>query len=142
MFKIAKLETLKNEEIEIEFINQTHYNGKIKDEFSTLCFDIKGTIGEDKYFFSFCLNCRPEKLLEITDEKKADFTSYILEGNTYLTINGITDIDPKIKASVIRFLKNNFGICIDFFTDSGYDEVYSGQIEIEFNLDDYLNKQK
>ena len=142
MFKIGKLNKIENEKLEVETIHQTQYNyqEKTQDEFDTLEFNIKGNIEEDHYLFSFCLNCRPEKLLEITDEKRVDFKDYILQGETYLTINGITDIDPVINIYIIRCYRDRFAINIDFYTRTSIDDTYSGQIELDLNLDECIKK--
>ena len=81
MFKIAKLEKVNNENITIDYITQQRsgyeLGKKIKDEtFKTLTFDISG----DNYSFSFTLNCKIEKFLEIPMNETIDFKDYIFEG--------------------------------------------------------------
>lgn len=143
MFKIGKLETVQNESLEVIAVNHIIYDfkNKTEDKFSTLSFNVLGDIDEVKYSFSFDLNCRPEKLLEITNEKRIDFQDYILKSETFFTINGITDMDFPTNYSIIRLYNNVFVISINFFTTWSFtnDEVYGGQLELEFNLDDYLH---
>ena len=142
MFKIGKLEKLENEEIRIDTVSINHYDmiKKKQETFDTLEFNIKGNIKKEEYHFSFCLNCKPEKLLEITDAKRVDFKDYILQGETYLTINGITDIDPVTDIHIIRCYRDRFAINIDFYTSVSIDDIYSGQIELDLNLDECIKK--
>ena len=85
MFKIAKLEKVNNEELKISLVTQEHHsyeNGKKSSEcFKTLSFDISG----DDYSFSFDLNCKLEKLLEIPMNETIDFKDYIFRGETWLS---------------------------------------------------------
>ena len=74
MFKIAKLENLKNEVVSIEYATQEqskYEDGKkvSHESFRTLTFDISG----DDYSFSFDLNCRLEELLKIPMNETIDF---------------------------------------------------------------------
>lgn len=140
MFKIGKLNKIENEKLEVETIHQTQYNyqEKTQDEFDTLEFNIKGNIEEDHYLFSFCLNCRPEKLLEITDEKRVDFTDYIFHSETFLYINDGHDMDFPVKYSIIRIFKNKFVISVYFYAEID-EKDYSGTLEVELDLDDYIN---
>ncbi|MEE0014185.1 MAG: hypothetical protein UE699_00630 [Bacilli bacterium] len=142
MFKIAKLEKVNNENITIDYITQQRcgyeLGKKIKDEtFKTLTFDISG----DNYSFSFTLNCKIEKFLEIPMNETIDFKDYIFEGETWLNVRGLNDIVPEMDIKITRYLKNKFIIFLTFYTDCySYDENdYSGTIEFTFNLDDYLN---
>lgn len=140
MFKIAKLEKVDNEQININLIklekNKCENDKKIPSEtFKTLSFDISGS----DYSFSFFLKCRLEKLLEIPMSKTIDFKDYIFYGETWLHIkNQKGFLDPKMDISINRYLKNKFIISLTFYTDD-YDDNYSGMIEFTFNLDDYLN---
>lgn len=140
MFKIAKLEKVDNEQININLIklekNKHENNKKITSEtFKTLSFDISG----GDYSFSFLLKCRLEKLLEIPMSKTMDFKDYIFYGETWLNIkNQKGFLDPKMDITINRYLKNKFIISLTFCTDD-YDDNYSGMIEFTFNLDDYLN---
>ena len=142
MFKIAKLEKVNNENITIDYITQQRcgyeLGKKIKDEtFKTLTFDISG----DNYSFSFTLNCKIEKFLEIPMNETIDFKDYIFEGETWLNVRGLNGIVPEMDIKITRYLKNKFIIFLTFYTDCySYDENdYSGTIEFKFNLYDYLN---
>lgn len=142
MFKIAKLEKVNNENITIDYITQQRcgyeLGKKIKDEtFKTLTFDISG----DNYSFSFTLNCKIEKFLEIPMNETIDFKDYIFEGETWLNVRGLNGIVPEMDIKITRYLKNKLIIFLTFYTDCySYDENdYSGTIEFTFNLDDYLN---
>ena len=142
MFKIAKLEKVNNETINIKLFtlgkNKYEKGKKASETFKTLSFDISN----DDYSLHFDLNCKLEKLLEIPMNKTINFDSYIL-GGTYLEVNGIADFDIKMDIKITRYLKNKFIIFLTFFTDYAFDEEndYSGMIEITFNLDDYLESE-
>ena len=143
MFKIGKLDKLEQEEIEVKTVHQTHYNykEKIQDEYDTLEFNVKGNIKNKRFLYTFCLNCSPEKLLEITDEKKVDFTDYIFHSETFLYINNKHDMDFPAKYSIIRLYKNKFVISIHFYAEIDHKD-YSGTLELEIDLDDYKNIKK
>ena len=129
MFKIGKLENVKNEVVTINTIVQTecsYENGK--------------KIKEDSFnSFSFNLNCKLEKLLDIQMNKTINFNDYIFGGETWLNVKGLNGAEPQIDVKITRYLKNKFIIYLTFYTDYSYDEEdYSGIIEFTFNLDDYL----
>ena len=140
MFKIAKLEKVENEKITINYVTQqncSYESGKkVKEEtFKTLSFDIYG-VG---YSFSFDLNCKLEKLLEIPMNETINFKDYIFGGETWLNIGELNGVEPEINIKITRYLKNRFIIFLIFYTDYSYDEKdYSGMIEFTFDLDDYL----
>ena len=140
MFKIAKLEDLKNENVSIDLITyeQSKYeNGKktLIEIVKTLSFDIS----VDNYSFGFDLKCKLEKLLEIPMNETIDFKDYVFEGETWFNVNGLNGVEPEMDIKITRYLKNKFIIFLTFYTDYSYDKNdYSGIIEFTFNLDDYL----
>lgn len=140
MFKIAKLNNVENEKVNIELatIEQHSFKDGKKEpdeKFKTLSFDISGK----DYDFGFDLNCRLEKLLEIPMYEPIDFSSYIFDGETWLNVNGLNGDKPIMNIKITRYIKNKFIISLTFYSDYGYDDnVYSGIIEFDFNLDDYL----
>ena len=140
MFKIAKLEKVKNEKVSISLVTQEETkfdNGKKTsfETFKTLSFNISG----DDYSFSFDLNCKLEKLLEIPMNETIDFKDYIFGGETWLNVRDLNGVEPIMDIKITRYLKNKFIIYLTFYTDYSYDEDdYSGIIEFTFNLDDYL----
>ena len=142
MFKIAKLEKVNNENVNIKLLTQDknkYENGKkaFSETFKSLSFDI----ASDDYSLCFDLNCKLEKLLEIPMNQTIDFSNYVL-GGTYLEVHGIADFDIKMDIKITRYLENKFIIFLTFFTDYVFDDDndYSGMIEITFDLDDYLDK--
>jgi len=143
MFKIAKLEKAEKERMSICLVKQECWEageGKT-DVFDTLSFNIDATVNKIDYSFSFDLNCRPEKLLEIPNGKEIDFQDYIFDGETFININNLNGIEPQMNISITRYLNNRFSIFLTFYTDYSYDDnEYSGEIEISFNLDDYIKK--
>lgn len=140
MFKIAKLENVNNEVVNINFITheQSKYeNGKkiLHEAFKTLSFDITG----DDYSLSFDLNCKLDKLLEIPMSKTLNFNNYIFQSETWLNVNGLNGVQPEIDVKITRYLKNKFIIFLTFYTEYSYDDnIYSGMIEFTFDLDEYL----
>ena len=141
MFKIAKLENVKNENVNIDFAWHECYQFKdgksiLNDKFKTLTFDITG----DEYSLSFDFNCKLEKLLEIPMNEQVDFNNYIFKGETWLCKSGICLSEPEINIKITRYLKNKFIVFISFSTEYFTNDecIYSGMIEFTFNLDDYL----
>lgn len=136
MFKINKLEQVSNEQVSITYVNQETYEiekGKTA-SFKTLSFEISGILNNDTYSLLFDMNCKPEKLLEIDILETVDFKKYIWYGETFLNINNLNAIEPQIEIKITRFLKTKFLFSVLFFTDNNY----SGVIEFDFNLDDYI----
>lgn len=140
MFKIAKLENVRNETLNINYVTQVqckYENGKKEscENFKTLTFDISG----DDYSFSFDLNCRLEELLKIPMTETIDFNKYIFKSETWLNVKELNGVEPEIDVKITRYLKNKFIIFLTFYTEYSYDENdYAGKIEFTFNLDDYL----
>ncbi len=146
MFKIAKLDQVKNENVNIELFTQEHCNfenGKKAscESFKSLSFDIYGKIGNYEYNFSFALNCRLEELLTLPENEMVDFNKYLLGGETWLNVKEFNGVEPQIDIKINRYLKTKFLIFLTFYTEYSYDdEDYSGMSEITFDLKDYLDK--
>lgn len=145
MFKIGKLEKVENEEVTITLVKQEHKkyekDGKVSVEnFKTLSFNISG----DDYSLSFDLNCRLEKLLELTLGETIDFNDYIFEGETWLNTKEESNIEPQTDIKITRYIKNKYIILLTFYTDymREDDNIYSGVVEFTFDLDDYLAKEE
>ncbi len=142
MFRVNKLKSISNEKVNIFFITHESYNIKDKtsNSFKTLSFNIEGNINKDVYSFNFDLNCKLEELLNIEDSKPIDFKKYVFDNEVYLTINGIAYLDPVYYITVCRYLNNKFIVDIDFYSQfiDNKNDIYSGMIEFEFDLDDYL----
>lgn len=129
MFKITRLEKLGNEKVKI--INNNTY----------ISFDIEGTIDKEEYNFSFSLNCSKEELSELVHSNETDFNKYILSGETYLNVNGILYINPMTNftydVKICRWLQSKCIVNISFFSEEDIqnDNIYSGKIEFEFDID-------
>ena len=143
MFKIAKLEKVNDESVNIKLSTQEknkYENGKkiLSETFKTLSFNISSS----DYSLNFELNCKLEKLFEIPINQTIDFSKYI-SGGTYLEVHDIGEFDIKTNFKITRYLKNRFVIFLTFFTDYAFDDDndYNGMIEITFNLDDYLESE-
>ena len=132
MFKISKLENVKNEVVSIDYVTQEqseYENGKKVsfEAFKTLSFDIFG----NDYSFGFDLNCKLEKLLEIPMNETIDFKDYIFGGETWLNVKGLNGVEPQMDIKITRYLKNRFIIFLTFYTDYSYDENdYSGMMKV------------
>lgn len=116
MFKIAKLNDVNNEKVNINYITQEKYKyekekSNLYESFKTLEFNISG----EDYSFSFSLNCKPEKLLEIPSSKTIDFDKFIIQGETWLNIKDFNGIEPEVDIKITRYLKNKFAIFIKFY---------------------------
>ena len=140
MFKMANLKQVNNEKISINLIELTQNNyknsKKISHEtFKTLSFNIFSNNCD----FSFNLNCKLEKLLEIPINETIDFKNYISE--SVFNIKGLNYIEPEINIKITRYLQNKFIINLTFYTNRNEND-YFGLIEFSFNLDDYLNSNK
>ena len=117
MFKINKLEDVSNEQVLITYVNQEIYEvwKGTTDLFKTLSFKITGILNNNTYSLSFSMNCRPEKLLEIDILDTVDFNKYLCFGETFLNINDLNSIEPKMEIKITRCLKTNFVFDIKFF---------------------------
>lgn len=131
MFKMAKIESVNNEKITISLKTIR----KIKESFKTLAFDISG----ENQSFSFTLNCKLEKLLELPMNEEIDFKNYVFETETWLNVRGDVGIIPEMNIKIIRYLRNKFIIFLIFYTDSINEDNYAGIIEFDLNLDNYLD---
>ena len=146
MFKIARLDQVKNESVNIKLFTQEHCkssNGKKVscESFESLSFDIDGKIGNYEYNFSFALNCRLEELLKLPENEMVDFNRYLLGGETWLNVKEFNGVEPLIDIKISRYLKTKFLIFLTFYTEYSYDnDDYSGMIEITFDLKNYLDK--
>ncbi len=133
MFKVAKLNFVGNERLNIQLLKQdrTSYQDGKKisfDNYKTLSFTISG----DDYSFSFDLCCRLEKLLEIPINETINFKKWILNGSTEFNVKGVSIINPQFEIKANRYLENKFIIHLTFNT-----EDYAGVIEFSFDLDNY-----
>lgn len=137
MFKLAKLENIGNEKVDINLITLEEKKESHQSiSFETLTF----AISSDDYTFFFTLNCQLDKLLEIPLNETINFKDYVLESDYYLEVEGIADFDIKMDIKITRYLRNKFVIFLTFFTDytKEQDDIHAGMIEFSFNLDDYL----
>lgn len=141
MFKIAKLDNIKNEKININLIT---LKNKIIDEDNELFFgphkSLSFNISNDNYSVKFDLKCRLEKLLDLPINRTVNFIDYIDYESINININKISIDDPKINISINRYLENDFYIYLIFYTNLNNNNDYCGVIDFTFNLKDYLSK--
>lgn len=142
MFKIGKLFDVESEKITIDYVNYNIYRLNDNNEsVKTLAYRIEGKKDNHDFSFEFSLNCDPKELLKIKPFNTVDFSSYVTEGETIFSVDGISDINPITHMKITRYIKNKFVINIDFsscFTDCKEEADYLGMLEIKFDLDLYI----
>lgn len=129
MFKISKYVDSDKENVEIYPLEI-----KINDKKSkTLAVEVNGTLGNDDYTFRFIFN-DIEKIfnIEVNDEVCLD-ESYLFEGETMFTYNGVTDLDTTCDIDLFRIDNDNYEFNISFNASE-----YNGIISFECNLKKYL----
>ena len=141
MFKIGKLEDINNEKVDISLFNQekTYFKEGKKDRteaFKSLSFKVSA----EDYSIGFDLNCKLEDLYKIPMHETIDFKKYILSGETFFRIKKDDSIEPEMNIKVTRYTESNFIVYLTFSTDRR-NYYYSGIIEFEFDLNDYINKE-
>lgn len=141
MFKVGVLDNVSDISTEIfvsekelkNYIEKTHYH------YSCLDLCISGKINENEYSLCFRLDKQPiDKLCEIELNTCEPIEKYIDEYDVQLGVNGIFDMDVKIYGNIYRIISNTIIISGAFI--SSVNEI--GKFEIEFNLDDYINKDE
>ncbi len=144
MFKVAKLEELEKQTIEIfeTKICETDKNLK-QNYYKSLGFKVSGQNEISSYSLMFYLRHRVERLLELKEGDRINFFDQIDEGDIILSINGEKSfIDPinypdEIKFYIVRGYENKFIITVNLISTCN---DIAGICEIEFNLNNYLDK--
>lgn len=129
MFKISKYVDSDKESIEVYPLEIEINDGKSK----TLSVEVNGCLGDDEYTFRFIFS-DIEKIfnMKINDEVCLD-ESYLLEGETMFTYNGVTDLDTTCDIDLFRIDDNNYEFNISFNTID-----FNGIINFECDLKKYL----
>ncbi len=129
MFKISKYVDSDKENIEIYPLEIEINDKKSK----TLVFEINGCLGDDEYTFRFIFS-DIEKIfnIEVNDEVCLD-ESYLFEGETMFTYNGVTDLDTMCDIDLFRIDNDNYEFNISFNASE-----YNGIISFECDLKKYL----
>ena len=129
MFKISKYVESDKESIEVYPLEIEINDKKSK----TLAFEVNGCLGEDDYTFRFIFS-DIEKIfnIEVQDEVCLD-DSYLFEGETMFTYNGVTDLDTMCDIDLFRIDDNNYEFNISFNTKD-----FNGIISFECDLKKYL----
>ena len=140
MFKIGTLNDTKDEKIEITRMKLNRHKNGVYEELEVLRFSIYVNYDNQEISFSFALNCPDKDLLEIPMSKTIDFKSYIFQGETFFVVDDEPEIDPELDISVNRYLNNSFIFNLRFQSYFNSDPIYAGNIEFNFNLDDYMIK--
>lgn len=137
MFKVSKLKDVTNEKVIIkkELYEHTDYiDGKpVNKKNYYLSFEITS----DEYNFYFETNGNYEVMLNFPMLELVDFEKYLYTSEIFFSTNEQNGMTPIYKFGVRRLLRNKFGVNIKFFSGN-WDETYAGEIEFEFDLDDYL----
>lgn len=137
MFKIAKLEKIDNEKVNVKVFKyeKTFYKDGNK-ESTEIIRSLSFNVSAGDYSFDFSLNCELEKLYEIKINDTVDFKKYVLQGETsfYQNKNGYGE--PEINIKVTRYTENDFIFYITLYTEN-----YAGIIEFDLDLGKYVNAE-
>ncbi len=129
MFKISKYVDSDKESIDV-FPIELEINGKSS---KTLGMEINGYLEDDDYTFRFIFS-DIEKVFNINvDEEVCLDESYLLEGETMFTYNGVTDLETMCDIDIYRINSEEFEINITFNSSE-----YNGIISLDCNLKKYL----
>lgn len=129
MFKISKYVDSDKESIDV-FPIELEINGKSS---KTLGMEINGYLEDDDYTFRFIFS-DIEKVFNINvDEEVCLDESYLLEGETMFTYNGVTDLETMCDIDIYRINSEEFEINITFNSNE-----YNGIISLDCNLKKYL----
>lgn len=129
MFKISKYVDSDKESIDV-FPIELEINGKSS---KTLGMEINGYLEDDDYTFRFIFS-DIEKVFNINvDEEVCLDESYLLEGETMFTYNGVTDLDTTCDIDLFRIDNDNYEFNISFNASE-----YNGIISFERDLKKYL----
>lgn len=148
MFKISKLNDIKLNQFKVNIVPlevHSYNNGKKKiEKFEVPEFIITGTDDENKYVLSFRFNKKLENLYDIELNSFVGIEKYNDLYSSYLEINGVNDFDVVILGKIYRIINKTIVIQGFFIFDDNIivDEEYVGKFEIEFDLDDYINKDE
>lgn len=129
MFKISKYVDSDKESIEVYPLEIEINDVKSK----TLSVEVNGCLGDDEYTFRFIFSDM-EKIfnIKINDEVCLD-ESYLFEGETMFTYNGLTYLDTTCDIDLFRIDNNNYEFNISFNTVD-----FNGIISFECDLKKYL----
>lgn len=129
MFKISKYVDSDKENVEIYPLEIEINDKKSK----TLAVEVNGCLGDDDYTFRFIFN-DIEKIfnIEVNDEVCLN-ESYLFEGETMFTYNGVTDLDTTCDIDLFRIDNDNYEFNISFNA-----REYNGIISFEHDLKKYL----
>lgn len=138
MFKIGKIKQIQDEKLKIEKTGYRHgryIDGKTEyEKVEVLSFKIEN----DNYSFSFMLNCKLNKLLELPMNESIDFQKYLFMDEVILKVNGTRSYcNLEMNIKIYRYFENKYEISLCFYTEES-DDDYTGLIRFEFDLDDYL----
>ncbi len=129
MFKISKYVDSDKESMEV-FPIELEINGKNS---KTLGIEINGFLGDNDYTFRFIFS-DIEKVFNISiDDEVCLDESYLLEGETMFTYNGLTYLDTTCDIDLFRIDNDNYEFNISFNTID-----FNGIINFECNLKKYL----
>ena len=129
MFKISKYVDSDKESMEV-FPIELEINGKSS---KTLGMEINGYLEDDDYAFRFIFS-DIEKVFNISiDDEVCLDESYLLEGETMFTYNGVSDLETMCDIDIYRINSEEFEINITFNSSE-----YNGIISLDCNLKKYL----
>lgn len=144
MFKVSKLNDFKKNTFHIKMVPlEIHsYNNGVKmiNKFDVPEFVITGSDDINEYILSFRFNKSLEKLYDIPLNDFVNIDEFV--DFSCFKIDDLSDLDVFLSGKIYRIINKNIVINGYFLLDDSImkDTDYVGKFEIEFNLDDYLNK--
>lgn len=144
MFKIGELKDTTNEKIIVKSnkIKCQNYRTNEISYYHNLSFKIEGKLDNDEYSIYFELDNDINNLLLFRKLEKVNVNKYIRD--CYFNFNNENGIEPEINVFIARYLQNKFNVIVYFISqandNNSFEDKYSGLIEFDFNLDDYLGE--
>jgi len=147
MFKLSKLNDLSKFDVKIQMVPleiHKYENGtKSVTVFEVPEFIITGSDDVNDYSLSFRFNKPIDELYDIELNTSVDIEKYVDKNDFFIDLNGAGGFDIRVIGKIYRIVNKNIIIQGFFVTDdSNMTDDYSGKFEIEFNLDDYINKDE
>lgn len=141
MFEIGTLQKLSNIKTEICTLDVWVKNYKQNLNYFDTCLDfcVSGNLDQDKYSICFKLYKPTKSLLDIELNTCRPIQEYIDTEDVQFEVNGVFGFYSIIKGEIYRIINKTIVIKMVFLSEH---DNYVGTIEIEFNLDDYLNKDE
>ena len=146
MFKIGELQNTNNEKIIIEKHQVESYdvNTKKTTYCNTLSFLISGIIENKEFSYYFELDEDINNLLKFNKLEKINVNNKVTD--IMFNLNDKNAIEPNINNIYFtKYINNKFNVVIYFiaenFENNIIEDKYSGVIEFDFDLDNYIGEK-